>query len=485
MKLGHGVNINMNSKNEKSSLAKLDWIAVASIILVSILIGSHSFIINGDDLAAMLSTDTYETLISGTRSNYRFAPEIAHYVLHLIHVSYFANIGIWSACFALAMYGCSYMFCRYVGIKQITLFFLCVSMQAFWADVYRFTVVYLTFAMSLAFSAASLWSLTKSDWGSCRRVFVATIFGYLSAISYQSNIWLFAFAPIVATMHGDPVRMDIRRLVEAAAACFAACALTLVNIKLVNHYFPDIIPTRQLGGIHAALSNAMNYLKSTSDLFVSVDGPYRAPFGLLVPIHERIVYGGVIVIALGYAIWQRRLLTIICVIAGIILIVNPINAIVNDWWPSPRSMTAASFFLVGMLFVVGRRVKWLERSAALIIVFSLGNQISVMDFLYRQASLDESVAQQMISDIRKIAPITPQTKIAMQMTWHTPFQMRDELMLDLGASMLGQPWAQLPLLRHVSGVMFIQVRPPARACDGYTEPWEVRKVDDTIVVCGD
>jgi hypothetical protein len=470
------------------------------LALVSILIFSRLFVLNPDDLSMKWAMNPDAAMQKLTFANYRYIPSIVHWAIAAGHSTYFQTVAFWSVLFAMGLYACTAQLAAYVGMSaaQVPWLYGFVSVQSYWIDNYRFTLAHMHFALALLFIAGSLYALNAIRMPRFTRLAVAALCAYLSLITYQAFIFILVFAPTLAffsdglqrRLDGDEVK---RRLVDVAIVTFAGFLAAAVTVKVLGLFGYSSNSAARAVGIGQAVQNLPVYLLTIVDPFLSL----RVEYSKIVPLHERLLFGGSIVVSLVACAMLRqkaaiRITLLALLVVSIAALPDPLNLPSAVFWPVPRSMSADSFFFVFLTFIVATAAtrRWPasrvpQITLAVAGILSLANQAHVLNMASDQTAADRHIALQVITEMRKIMPVHEGSEVGILSTWKNPAQIRENLLFEVLDSTFTDDWSKLEIIEDTLGFHLKRKTLAPADCEDHASSWEVKRIDGAIAVCMD
>jgi hypothetical protein len=485
---------------EITILNQTEWISIGMIVLVSIFILAHLFVVNPDDISMKWAANPDAAMQQLTFSNYRYIPSMVHWAIAALHSTYFHTVAIWSAVYALGLYACTSQLANYVGMRRdlVPWLFGLVSAQSYWIDTYRFTLAYMHFGMGLLFIAGSLYALNSIRLPRVTRMIVATFAAYLSLISYQTFIFLLIFAPSLAIfsaalqrrLDSDEVK---RRLVDVAIVLVVSFAAAAITVKVLGFLGYASNSAARAVGIGQAIRNLPVYLLTIIDPFLSL----RVEYSKIVPIHERVIFGAAILAALAACLMLRQKASIkwtalALMLASVAILPDPLNLPAQTFWPAPRSMAVDSFFFVFLAFILAAAAtrRWKSRIPQIVLtvagLLSMANQAYYLNVAWQQTLHDRLIASQVIADMRRVAsPVHEGSKAGILSTYRNPAQQMDYLFFDVFDSTFTDDWSKLEIIEDTLGFRLERKALLPSDCEGHASPWEIRRIGDATAICMD
>jgi len=379
---------------------------------------------------------------------------------------------------------------------------LAAGTHGYMSELYSFTMGYAAFAVSLLATAAAMHIARLPNVSLFSKTVLATIFGLIVLMSYQPTLLLYLFVPCLAIVANTLlIANPPSAMTESSYRSLIGGFIVAIGLFLTAHYtaralFPHVIPSAYRDfRIDGFYDNFRIYFQTITTPFAS----HKEKYCNLFPLHERIVYGGSIVIAYALLLQaaKRRphaaIVSLLALTVAIVLMPNPMNMFVIPFWPTPRSMFPVAFFHAGLAIIVmlallgqfrlfARSYLWIIGA---FLALSFANQISIRFGLYQQAQRDEAIGNSVLSEMRRLGTVGDNTTVAIVSTWGNVAQRKNLLYLDFAASAFTQPWSGIPLLRKVSGMNIRRGKSDPSACNLFKRPWEVRQQDGTFIVCMD
>ncbi|KAB2792895.1 hypothetical protein F9K96_07160 [Brucella anthropi] len=466
------------------------WTAVSVIGLISVIslfLGVNS----PDDIHQNAQSATSFSAIVTHWNNFRyFIVVISQPFLKFgVHYNEFMPLwvlslvaGIAVTCFATLKYS-------RLPLSYLPFFIAIITVHGYFTNIFYYPMSYSVFGFGFLFTGLAVLCLAKKGW--LWTVPAAALVG-LALMSYQPAALIIlhaaALSYLARWLNDSEEFSDIfQDVIRAPIAFVGGVVIFLLTVKAFSdgtgravdpgNFFQNVPPylhtlKEMLFGLTAP-NNIYPHIQRVAVLIIFVVGIVTVVRNL--PRHS--VYSGFVAIAaFGCAF---------------LIFPSPLNLFSDLFWPSPRSISASVFFIVGLLFILINwyreylKSQWLLAVFVIFISVSAVHQIRVMSGAMAQNLVDEFAAKQILSDIGNFATVTPQTKIAVKSTWKNGVTINPYISNDNGLSAFSANWSNNNILWLNSQVKYTRVLPPEHSCEENPSPplWRIEKIDDTIVVC--
>lgn len=448
------------------------------------------FIFNADDLYAHFSAEAKDSLVVGNYGNYRYFIYALSCLLRWMSIDYFDNIIVVSLIYSFGLVYFCCQFSRYVGMKQEYTIFFCIAVafHGFMADLSSFTMAYWNYGISWLAMGAALYCLRTNK--GFPGTFAAIMLSVVALTSYQVAAQLLILAAGCAYLHATIFKPEARPpwgvLLRPVFVYGASCALFLIMKKLLGPEWGR--PVHFAALIH----NINPYFINVWDEFFG--GKYSSIF----PMHERFFYFISIIFIFLYLIFgiirkkeYHYFVSVIVVMVCLAFAENPFNLPFDVFWPSPRSLTCASFLHAALLVFAVEIVtsyrphfqKFFLYAGAFFLLLSVNNQARLFMERWQQTQRDIEVGNGILNDIQRVAGLYDGEKVAVISSWRNVAQLHTIAVMDYASSAFSTGWSPVPLLRKLSGADLQYASMQSSVCHRVPVRWDVFKVGDVVVVC--
>lgn len=466
------------------------WTAVSILGLISVIslfLGVNS----PDDIHQNAQPATSFSAIVTHWNNFRYFIVVISqpFVKFGVHYNEFMPLWVFSlvtgisvACFATLKY------CK-LPLSYLPFFIAIVTVHGYFTNIFYYPMSYSVFGFGFLFTGLAVLCLAKKGW--LWTAPSAVLVG-LALMSYQPAALIILHAAALSYLArwlgaSEDFPDIFQDVIRAPIAFVGGVVIFLLTVKALSdgtgravdpgNFFQNIPPylytlKEMLFGL-TATNNIYPHIQRIAVIIVFVVGLATVIRNLS---RHSVISGFVAVTALGCAY---------------LIFPSPLNLFSDLFWPSPRSISASVFFLIGLLFILINwyskylKAQWLLAAFVIFISVSSSHQIMVMSGAMAQNLVDEFAAKQILSDIDKVTAITPQTKIAVKSTWKNGVTINPYISIDNGLSAFSTNWSNNNILWLNSQIKYTRVLPPEHSCEVNPSPlfWSIEKTDDTIVVC--
>lgn len=481
----------MNDVNVQKGWGNISYLLIA-IAVSAVLVFTTSHLTSPDDIALNALDPSSPKNWWAHFENYRYVMFSISRLLQQLGIAYATLMPLWVLVFTAGLVLACLAFVDYVQIPRSYLpaFIVAVTLHGFLSDIYQFPMSYLLWGMGWLFIATALFALKYID--GAAGIIVASACSTLCLMSYQPFLLILLFAAALAYLNIWSRGKEFEHKAFAAAwkpiaVAILASAAFLLAIKIFN---PNPLIGRPVS-MDNVWVNLNAYLAKIVDSFTDASS-----IGRIWPLHERVIYGAGIIAAVfvfgALAIRRRAISSMVAVAAllcAIVIMPSPFNLFTNVFWPTPRSMSSAVFFQIGILMLLYMRLplparrEWIVMPALLVFfVISALNQFALYAGMSNQMARDRAFAELILKDINTRVPITPETRIAVRSTGYSTAQNANAYM-DAGLSAFSQGWSNWSFLHSASPTDFRMAEVPEGACAMPITDWVIERREDVVVVC--
>ena len=310
-----------------------------------------------------------------------------------------------------------------------------------------------------------------------------------TAVLFLAFAWVLVTALSPGSRQGGALRpylVHVGMIVAAYVAAGAGYVLLTRVVRVVEGI--DSARPFALSPLHLVPNHVYHYVKQVIGVF--------DPTGYMGDVHAGgplALVASVLVVALAWLGFKRgRLLPVLAGLGGLgLLLSNPQNLLMENYYPSGRSSFYVGFFLPALLLAAHasapspRSTDWMMRLTVVVLAFQVAWFVQVSSERVELQRRDFAFAQRIVNAI----DADPSTRNVgnVRLPLALPPGIYDGLRPNVGRttpSIFLSPWARGALLSHASGQRFDYVGestcPPSGA-----GPLEivVRREGDTVDVC--
>ena len=178
---------------------------------------------------------------------------------------------------------------------------------------------------------------------------------------------------------------------------------------------------------------------------------------------------------------RQRFLSIVLVFLALLILPNPANLLLADFWPTPRTLCAFGLFVAAMIPLVcqSRTGTWL----ALILVAMQGG-VDVKNYAQRldQWVADTAIAENLILTAYQNTPLGKQPKITLGVLGSS-LNILTPQPYAYGISMFSEFWSAAPFVEYISGGKVRVILDDGTICGAHKNYLAITPTDDGINAC--